>query len=154
MNVTSSTRPEWRRLRSAGLPLDRLTLSLRNLHPEIIWRTVAWAPDEPVEIYDREFGLAQSAAFLGSPLRQVMETRRKLVVRVQGRSASWMQADVFRDRNLAEFVIVPLCSKKGPASFAVFATVDAAGFRAAGHILLEDIQPALRIRRFRLGRAN
>jgi adenylate cyclase len=42
------------------------------LHPEIIWRTVAWAPDEPVEIHDREYGMAQAVAFLGSPLRQVM----------------------------------------------------------------------------------
>jgi adenylate cyclase len=83
------------RLRSAGLPLDRLTLSLRRLHPEIIWRTVAWAPDEPVEIHDREYGLAQSVAFLGSPLRQVMETRRKEVVRVQGQSPDWM-TDVLR----------------------------------------------------------
>ena len=78
------------RLRSAGLPLDRLTLSLRGLHPEIIWRTVAWAPNEPVEIHDREYGLVQSVAFLGSPLRQVMETRPKLVVRVQGQSPDWM----------------------------------------------------------------
>jgi adenylate cyclase len=132
------------RLRSAGLPLDRLTLSLRRLHPEIIWRTVAWAPDEPVEIYDREFGLAQSAAFLGSPLHEVMETRRKLVVRVQGRSASWIQTDVFRDRNLAEFVIVPLCSNESPTSLAVFATADVSGFRAADHTLLEQIRPALR----------
>lgn len=132
------------RLRSAGLPLDRLTLSLRRLHPEIIWRTVAWAPDEPVEIYDREFSLAQSAAFLGSPLHEVMETRRKLVVRVQGQNASWMQTDVFRDRNLAEFVIAPLCSNDGPASLAVFATAAASGFRAADHTLLEDIRPALR----------
>ena len=73
-----------------------------------------------------------------------METRRKLVVRVQGQSASWMQTDVFRDRNLAEFVIAPLCSNDGPASLAVFATADASGFRTADHTLLEDIRPALR----------
>jgi adenylate cyclase len=131
------------RLRSAGLPLDRLTLSLRRLHPEIIWRTVAWAPDEPVEIHDREYGLAQSVAFLGSPLRQVMETRRKEVVRVQGQSPHWM-TDVLRGRNLAEFVIVPLCGNDGPVNFAVFATAGASGFCDADQTLLECIRPALR----------
>jgi adenylate cyclase len=131
------------RLRWAGLPLDRLTLSLRRLHPEIIWRTVAWAPDEPVEIHDREYGLAQAVAFLGSPLRQAMETRRKLVVRVQGQSPDWM-TDVLRDRSLAEFVIVPLCGNDGPVNFAVFATAGASGFSEADQTLLEGIRPALR----------
>jgi adenylate cyclase len=113
------------------------------LHPEIIWRTVAWAPDEPVEIHDREYGLAQSVAFLGSPLRQVMETRRKEVVRVQGQSPHWM-TDVLRGRNLAEFVIVPLCGNDGPVNFAVFATAGASGFCDADQTLLECIRPALR----------
>ena len=40
-----------RRLLDAGLPLDRLTLHLPTLHPMIFARTVAWAPNEPVEIY-------------------------------------------------------------------------------------------------------
>ncbi|HYZ42106.1 MAG TPA: adenylate/guanylate cyclase domain-containing protein [Stellaceae bacterium] len=136
------------RLRAAGLPLDRLTLFLRKLHPEIFARTVAWAPNEPVEILDRKHGLEHSVAFLGSPLRQVVETRRKLVVRVpgraQGRSPNWMQIDVFRDRNLAEFVIAPLCGNDGPVSVAVFATAGVSGFRAADHTLLEHILPALR----------
>src|SRR6185437_718192 len=61
-----------RRLRTAGLPLDRLTLHLRTLHPELLARTVAWAPGEPVEIHDREHGIEVSAAFAGSALREVM----------------------------------------------------------------------------------
>jgi adenylate cyclase len=105
---------------------------------------LAWAPEEPVEIRDREHGLTQSVAFLGGPLREVMETRRKLVVRAHGRSAHWMQTDVFRDRNLAEFVIVPLCGYDGPVSVAIFATAAASGFREADHTLLERIRPALR----------
>src|SRR3546814_8339160 len=35
-------------LRAAGLPIDHLTLHLRTLHPEILGRTVAWAPNDPV----------------------------------------------------------------------------------------------------------
>src|ERR1044071_9231812 len=60
------------RLREAVIPLDRLTLHLRTLHPEIFARTVAWAPNEPVEIHDRAHGVELSAAFAGSPLRRVM----------------------------------------------------------------------------------
>ncbi|MFB9268108.1 hypothetical protein ACFFWD_34125 [Bradyrhizobium erythrophlei] len=63
-----------RRLRSAGLPVDRLTLHLRTLHPEILGRTVAWSPQEPVQIMDRENGLDLSTDFVGSPVRHVMQT--------------------------------------------------------------------------------
>ncbi len=45
------------RLRQIGLPIDRLTLHLMTLHPEILGRTVAWAPSEPVEIHDRDHGI-------------------------------------------------------------------------------------------------
>src|SRR5690606_35560870 len=37
-----------RRLRAAGLPIDRLTLHFRTLHPEILGRSVAWSPNEAV----------------------------------------------------------------------------------------------------------
>src|ERR1044071_1373705 len=61
------------RLRASALPLDRLTLHLRTRHPQIIGRTLAWAPGEPVETEPQ---------FAESPLRQVMETRRPMVVRL------------------------------------------------------------------------
>src|SRR5260370_27350660 len=70
-----------RRLRAAGLPVDRLSLHLRTLHPEFLGRTLAWAPNEPVEIHDREHRIALSQAFLDSPLVQVMETGAPIVVR-------------------------------------------------------------------------
>jgi hypothetical protein len=81
------------RLRAAGLPLDRLTLHLRTLHPQIIGRTLAWAPGEPVEILDREYGVEILAQFAESPLRQVMETRRPMVVRLDFRLQRALLAD-------------------------------------------------------------
>src|ERR1700733_1895007 len=88
-----------RRLRKAGLPIDRLTLHLRTLHPEIVGRTIAWAPNEPVEIHDREFGVETSSGFVGSPLQKVMETREMAIVRpADTGGGEWTQIDVFRGR--------------------------------------------------------
>src|SRR5712664_3453295 len=70
-----------RRLRGAGLPVDRLSLHLRTLHPEFLGRTLAWAPNEPVEIHDREHGIEVSRAFMSNPVLQVLETGKPLVVR-------------------------------------------------------------------------
>jgi adenylate cyclase len=86
-----------RRLRAAGLPIDRLTLHLRTLHPEIFARTVAWAPNEPVEIRDREHGVEATSLFVGSPLRRVLESREPLAVRLgEPDGPAWTQLDASR----------------------------------------------------------
>lgn len=134
-----------RRLRSAGLPADRITLHLRTLHPEIFARTVAWSPGEPVEIRDREHGIEVSALFVGSPLRQVMELREPVVVRGEDAGgAALADIDVFRGRSLAEIVIVPLCNVDGPVSAASFCTARRGGFSPAERAALARIVPALR----------
>ena len=134
-----------RRLRASGLPLDRLTLHLRTLHPEIFGRTVAWAPNEPVEIHDREHGIESSAVFLGSPLRRVTETREPLLIRLNDQGTPVTQPiDVFARRQLVELMIVPLCNADGPVSVVAFATARRGGFAAAERATLERIVPALR----------
>jgi adenylate cyclase len=134
-----------RRLRSAGLPIDRLVLHLRTLHPELFARTMSWAPEEPVEIRDREHGIEVSEIFRESPLWRVFATREPL--RVRPGSAEFLpltRMDVYRGRLLEEVVLVPLCSGDGPVSAASFGTRRAEGFTASDHALLERIVPALR----------
>ena len=134
-----------RRLRAAGLPLDRLTLHLRTLHPEIYGRTIAWAPQEPIEIRDRDHGVLSAKLFVGSPLHRVMETRETAIIRLTDPDGPvWTQIDVFRSRQLTEFVMVPLCNAAGPVSAICFCTTNPLGFSALDLVLLERIQPALR----------
>ena len=57
-----------RRLAGAQVPLARLALYRRTLHPGVLARATAWAPNRPVEIFDREHGLDLSLGFAGSPL--------------------------------------------------------------------------------------
>jgi adenylate cyclase len=134
-----------RRLTAAGLPLDRLSLHLRTLHPEIFGRSVAWAPNEPVEVHDREHGLMVTTPFASSPLRQVLETHEPMVVRLGiNDDPAWTEIDVFRGRRLAEILIVPLCNADGPVSAATFCTASRGGFSAAARAALDRIVPALR----------
>ena len=134
-----------RRLRAAGLPIDRLTLHLRTLNPEIFGRSVAWAPDEAVEVRDREHGIEVSPGFAGSPLRRVMETREPLIVRLDGSNdPEWFHTDLFHGRGLVEFVIVPLCNADGLVSAASFSTTRPSGFAPSERAALDRIVPALR----------
>ncbi|MGQ9370734.1 adenylate/guanylate cyclase domain-containing protein [Azospirillum sp. ST 5-10] len=131
-----------RRLRAVGLPVDRLTLHLRTLHPEILGRTLAWAPDEAVEV--REHGLAAAARFVGSAVHRVMETGKPLRVRMADQTAPVSGLDVFAGRGLVELLIAPLNGTDGPVSAAAFGTARPGGFSAADHAALQRILPALR----------
>ncbi|WP_244481556.1 adenylate/guanylate cyclase domain-containing protein [Rhizobium sp. Root1203] len=131
-----------RRLRQIGLPVDRLTLHLMTLHPEILGRTLAWAPAEPIEIHDREHGM--KLAFATSPLRKVMDSREPMIVDANDEKWPWKHIDVFRDRGLVQLVIAPLCNADGPVSAAGFGTRRPGGFTASEIRVLERILPALR----------
>lgn len=134
-----------RKLRAAGLPVDILTLHLRTLHPELFGRSVSWAPGELVEIRDREHGVELSAMFMGSPLRHVMEMREPLVVSFESHDGpAWTQVDVFRGRNLAELMFVPLCNVDGRVSVAGIGTARRDGFAPSERAALDRIVPALR----------
>jgi adenylate cyclase len=134
-----------RRLRRAGLPVDRLTLHLRTLHPEFLGRTVAWSPGAPVQVADREHGVEQSDVFARSPVRQVMDSHRWLAVRLDDpRYPEQSLLDVFRGHGLAELVIAPLLYGDAPASAVVFCTRRVEGFSDADQRALAAIVPALR----------
>lgn len=134
-----------RRLQAAGLPIDRLTLHLRTLHPEILGRTVAWSPNEPMEIHDREHGIEVSPDFIDSPLRRVMDMGEPLAVCPSDLDGQrWTNIDVFRGRGLAEMVFVPLRTGDGLVSAASFCTARPGGFGAHERAALERIVPALR----------
>ncbi|HVI90489.1 MAG TPA: adenylate/guanylate cyclase domain-containing protein [Dongiaceae bacterium] len=133
------------RLRKIGLPVDRLALHLRTLHPEILGRTVAWAPNEPVEIRDREHGILATEAFAGSPLRQVMETGEAALIGIDtDNKPGWTQIDIFQDRDLAGYYIVPLNNADGPVSAVTFCTSLRGGFSESDLAALERLLPALR----------
>jgi adenylate cyclase len=134
-----------RRLRSAGLPVDRLALHLRTLHPEILGRTVAWSPNEPVQVMDRENGFDLSTNFIGSPIRHVMQTLEHLSIRMdKPGSHQWTYLDIYKDRELVELIVVPLASVDGPVSAAAFCTKQPDGFTREQRESIERIAPALR----------
>ncbi len=134
-----------RRLCAAGLPIDRLALHLRTLHPEILGRTVAWAPNESVEVRDREHGIETSIDFVKSPIRYAMDHNERLDVRLDRHDdRGWTMMDIYQKRGLIELMICPLNIAGGPMSVATFCTARRGGFTDAERVALERIVPALR----------
>jgi len=133
-----------RRLRAAGLPVDRLVLHLRMLHSELVGRAVTWAPDGGVSVYHRRHGYLDSEMFAGSPVRRVMEAGKPEVVHYSDNgNAAWMHSDVFQGRQLVECFIVSLGNREGSSAVS-FCTASPRGFSAAERAFLKRIVPALR----------
>ena len=134
-----------RRLSALGIPLDLLTLHLRTLHPEILARTIAWAPNMGVHVYDREYDNEQSELFFTSPIHRVMESREEVRIKVnESSNTERLELDVFRRLELTELLIWPLVSSEGPVSAATFGTRRSQGFSPRKYAMLSRIVPTLR----------
>ncbi|SEF09872.1 adenylate cyclase [Rhizobiales bacterium GAS191] len=131
------------RLCDLPLPVDCVALYLRTLHPEIRARIIVWSPQAPMEIYDREHTMQHIAAFTGSPVRQVMETREWRTVRADANGAVFDRLEIFRNRGIAELLIAPLPTGGGPVSAISFGTRRARGFTTVERQALERILPTL-----------
>jgi adenylate cyclase len=132
-----------RKLLALGLPLDRMTLHLTTLHPELVGRTLAWAPGDPIEIHERDRG--DWILFAGTPIGRVMQSREPLVLSAtKDDSDRWQNIDIFAGRSLKQLMIAPLRNADGPVSVVAFATRRATGFTLSEQQVLERILPALR----------
>jgi adenylate cyclase len=66
------------RLVGCGIPLWRVAVFVRTLHPQVMGRRFIWRPGTEVEVSEAPFELLESADFLENPIAQVYATGRAL----------------------------------------------------------------------------
>src|SRR5438105_4149371 len=66
------------RLVACGIPLWRVAVFVRTLHPQVMGRRLIWRPGTEVEVSEAPFELLESADFLENPIAQVYATGRAL----------------------------------------------------------------------------
>src|SRR5258705_13049835 len=66
------------RLVACGIPVWRVAVFVRTLHPQVMGRRFIWRPGTEVEISEAPFELFESADFLENPIAQVYATGRAL----------------------------------------------------------------------------
>jgi adenylate cyclase len=66
------------RLVACGIPLWRVAVFVRTLHPQVMGRRFIWRPGTEVEVSEAPFELLESADFLDNPIAQVYATGRAL----------------------------------------------------------------------------
>ncbi len=135
-----------RLLRDAGVPLDRVGLSLRQLHPQLVARTLSWEAATGVAIeIDRDFTVLQDEGFRRSPLYRVneegVEVRRRLCD-PDCPDDFPILADLRRD-GFTDYRAAPFHFSGQVRNIVTLATRQVGGFREADLALFDACLPAL-----------
>ena len=132
------------RMLEAGLPLYRVAVFVRTLHPNLIGRAFIWNADRnQVEMTSAEYGLQDTDQYLQSPVRVVytqhVEVRRRI-----GDPACPMDFPILaelRKEAATDFLALPLQYLNGEVHAASFATRQPGGFSDAQVAALRALMP-------------
>jgi adenylate cyclase len=119
------------RLQAAGLPLYRVAVFVRTLHPNVLGRGFIWhETTDRAEINEAAYDLLQSDQYLQSPIRAIFtehgEIRRRLTD--PGCPLDFPVLADFRKEGVTDFLGLPLPFVNGEVHAATFATRRPGGF--------------------------
>jgi adenylate cyclase len=117
------------RLVQAGLPLWRVGVFIRTLHPEIFGRNFIWKPGQEVEVGAVDFHILQSPQYAQSPLRIVFQQG----IEVRGRmsdpeSRRFPFFDDMRAEGVTDYIAIPLVFLDGSINASSWTTKRPGGF--------------------------
>ncbi len=133
------------RLTAAGLPLWRVTVFVRTLHPQIVGRRFVWHPETGTEVTDGSFELLERRSFLESPMIHVSNTGEPLRRRLADPDCL-MDYPVLHDlraEGVTDYFVAPLHFSNGEVHFSSWATRQPGGFTDAEIEAIERVVPPL-----------
>jgi len=121
------------RLVSCGIPLWRVAVFVRTLHPQVMGRRFVWRPGAEVAIAEAPFELLETAEYRDSPIIRVYQTgrpiRRKLVH--PGRPADFPVLAELRAEGVTDYLALPLIFTDGAVHAVTCTTREPGGFTEA-----------------------
>jgi adenylate cyclase len=133
-----------RRLVALGVPLYRVGVFVRTLHPNVLGRGFIWqAERDAVEINEAAYEMLESEAFLKSPIRRVfadhVEIRRRLAE--PGCPLDFPILEDLVKEGVSDFLALPLRFLNGEVHAATFATRAPGGFAEPQLAALRRVLP-------------
>jgi adenylate cyclase len=117
------------RLVQAGLPLWRVGLFIRTLHPEIFGRNFIWKPGAEVEVGAVDFHILDSPQFAQSPLRIVFQEGREVRGRIgDPDNERFPFLDEMRAEGVTDYIAIPLIFLDGSIHASSWTTKRPGGF--------------------------
>lgn len=137
------------RLQAAGLPIWRMTTSLRTQHPEVFVLNLSWRRDQPLESHLRPWSLMERAVYQESPIVLLHRHQAdRLRCRLQGPEAD-LRFNICQELAAAggsDYLIHALDYSDGQRSYLSFATDHPLGFLPEQLALLDELVPLLALR--------
>jgi adenylate cyclase len=133
------------RLVDCGLPLWRVAVFVRTLHPLLMGRSFVWRPESEVVVSEAPFQLVDDATFLMSPVLRIYKTDEA----IRRRLADPDCPDDFpilaelRAEGISDYLALPLDFTNGEIHVATFTTRRPDGFSAEEIAALEAVGPPL-----------
>jgi len=132
------------RLVAAGLPLWRVGVFIRTLHPDIFGRNFIWRPGAEVEVGTVDHNILEAPGFLSSPLmivfRDGLEVRGRLEDLQSGRFPIF--SDLLAE-GVTDYIALPLLFIDGVSHASTWTTKQPGGFTDRQVTALRALVPAL-----------
>jgi adenylate cyclase len=132
------------RLIQAGVPLWRVGVFVRTLHPDIFGRNFVWKPGAEVEVGTVDFGIQDSPGFHTSPLAIVF--RQGLEVRSRAddpEARRFPIVDEMRAEGVTDYIALPLPFTDGTLNASSWTTKQPGGFTDEQLNALRSVMPPL-----------
>jgi adenylate cyclase len=138
------------RMVAAGLPLWRVGVFVRTLHPEIYGRNFIWKPGAEVEVGTVDFGILESPDFHNSPLKIVFQEGLEVHARIDDpASKRFPIIEDLRAEGVTDYIALPLFFTDGTIHATSWTTKQAGGFTeeqmAALHGLITPLSRVIEI---------
>ena len=132
------------RLVAAGLPLYRVGVFVRTLHPDIYGRNFIWRPGAEVEMGTVDFNILESPAFMNSPLMIVFTEGKEVRGRLEDLQGSRFSIfDDLRAEGVTDYIALPLHFTDGLSHASSWTTRQPGGFTDQQVAALRALVPAL-----------
>jgi adenylate cyclase len=133
------------RLVEAGLPLARVGVFVRTLHPQLLGRSFIWSPGKGTATNLAPAEFVASAEYLASPIARVYDTRRPLrrCLADPGCPLDFEILRKFRDEGMTDYFASPLFFSDGAVHTTTWTARRPGGFTEDDIAAIEAILPPL-----------
>jgi adenylate cyclase len=132
------------RLVAAGLPLWRVGVFVRTLHPDIFGRNFIWRPGAEVVVATADFDIQQSPEFLRSPLAILYGKGQEVRFRLDSpESKRFPFFDDMRGEGVTDYIALPLMFVDGSIHGSSWTTKQPGGFTDRQLTALKVVVPPL-----------
>ena len=132
------------RMVAAGLPLWRVGVFVRTLHPDVVGRNFIWRPGAEIVVGTANYDALDSDDFRHSPLAVVFEEGCEIRARMDGPDARRFPLfDDLREEGVTEYIALPLMQVDGTVHVSSWTTKQPGGFTDAHIKAIRALVPPL-----------